>query len=124
MQVIGVYASDWNRRLTKPAYILGISAYYHDSAAALLRDGEIIAAASEERFTRIKGDAAFPARGGALRSWLRQPAGTVRGLLFVTGSSQGNGRWGQTTRIRRKAAQPCVLISRGVCGTTKWVAPT
>ena len=65
MQVVGVYASDWNRRLTKPAYILGISAYYHDSAAALLRDGEIIAAASEERFTRIKGDAAFPAHAVA-----------------------------------------------------------
>lgn len=41
-------------------YILGISAYYHDSAACLLRDGEIIAAAQEERFTRKKGDAAFP----------------------------------------------------------------
>jgi carbamoyltransferase len=43
-----------------PTYILGISAFYHDSAAALLRDGEIIAAAQEERFTRKKGDAAFP----------------------------------------------------------------
>jgi carbamoyltransferase len=42
-------------------YILGISAYYHDSAAALIRDGEIVAAAQEERFTRIKGDARFPA---------------------------------------------------------------
>ncbi len=41
--------------------ILGISAYYHDSAAALLRDGEIIAAAQEERFTRKKGDSSFPA---------------------------------------------------------------
>ena len=41
-------------------YILGISAFYHDSAAALLRDGQIIAAAQEERFTRIKHDAAFP----------------------------------------------------------------
>ncbi len=40
--------------------ILGISAYYHDSAAALLVDGEIIAAAQEERFTRKKHDAAFP----------------------------------------------------------------
>ena len=40
--------------------ILGISAYYHDSAAALIRDGEIIAAAQEERFTRIKHDAEFP----------------------------------------------------------------
>lgn len=41
--------------------LLGISAYYHDSAACLLRDGEIIAAAQEERFTRVKHDAAFPA---------------------------------------------------------------
>lgn len=41
-------------------YILGISAYYHDSAAALLRNGEIVAAAQEERFTRKKHDAGFP----------------------------------------------------------------
>lgn len=40
--------------------ILGISAYYHDSAVVLLRDGEIIAAAQEERFTRKKHDARFP----------------------------------------------------------------
>lgn len=43
-----------------PEFVLGISAFYHDSAAALLRDGEIIAAAQEERFTRKKGDADFP----------------------------------------------------------------
>ena len=41
-------------------YILGLSAFYHDSAACLLRDGEIVAAASEERFTRKKGDAGIP----------------------------------------------------------------
>ena len=41
-------------------YILGISAYYHDSAAALLGDGRILAAAQEERFTRKKHDANFP----------------------------------------------------------------
>ncbi|MBI5136242.1 MAG: carbamoyltransferase [Nitrospirae bacterium] len=41
--------------------ILGISAYYHDSAAALLRDGAIVAAAQEERFSRRKHDARFPA---------------------------------------------------------------
>ena len=41
--------------------ILGISAYYHDSAAALLRNGEIVAAAQEERFTRKKHDSRFPA---------------------------------------------------------------
>lgn len=41
--------------------ILGISAFYHDSAAALLINGQLIAAAQEERFTRKKNDAAFPA---------------------------------------------------------------
>ena len=41
-------------------YLLGISAYYHDSAAALIKDGVIIAAAQEERFTRIKQDSNFP----------------------------------------------------------------
>jgi len=40
--------------------ILGISAYYHDSAAALVVDGEIVAAAQEERFSRIKHDSGFP----------------------------------------------------------------
>ena len=40
--------------------ILGISAFYHDSAVALIKDGEIIAAAQEERFSRIKHDASFP----------------------------------------------------------------
>ncbi|HOO57309.1 MAG TPA: carbamoyltransferase [bacterium] len=42
-------------------YILGISAFYHDSAAALIRDGELVAAAQEERFSRKKGDSRFPA---------------------------------------------------------------
>src|SRR6266705_3097174 len=41
-------------------YVLGISAFYHDSAACLLEDCAIVAAAQEERFTRKKGDAAFP----------------------------------------------------------------
>lgn len=41
-------------------YILGISAFYHDSAACLIRDGEILAAAQEERFTRVKHDNRFP----------------------------------------------------------------
>lgn len=46
--------------MSNVVYILGISAYYHDSAAALLKNGHIVAAAQEERFTRIKHDAAFP----------------------------------------------------------------
>ena len=44
----------------KKIYILGISAFYHDSAAAVICNGEIIAAAQEERFTRKKADASFP----------------------------------------------------------------
>ena len=43
-----------------PSYILGISAFYHDSAACLLKDGRILAAAQEERFTRKKHDHRFP----------------------------------------------------------------
>ena len=40
--------------------ILGISAFYHDSAAAIVQNGKIVAAAQEERFTRIKQDPSFP----------------------------------------------------------------
>src|SRR5262249_29373873 len=47
------------RRVTA---ILGISAFYHDSAAALVVDGDIVAAAQEERFSREKNDAGFPTR--------------------------------------------------------------
>ncbi len=43
-------------------YILGISAFYHDSAAALLKDGKIVAATQDERFSRIKHDSNFPLR--------------------------------------------------------------
>jgi carbamoyltransferase len=46
--------------MADPRAVLGISAFYHDSAAALSMDGELVAAAHEERFTRRKGDAEFP----------------------------------------------------------------
>lgn len=58
--------------------ILGISAYYHDSAAALIRDGKIIAAAQEERFTRKKQDASFPIH--AIRYCLAEGGVTKDGL--------------------------------------------
>ena len=67
--------------MAKPINILGISAYYHDSAACLVRDGEIIAAASEERFTRRKGDSAFPAR--AIEYCLSEAGITASALDFV-----------------------------------------
>jgi len=44
----------------KPIVILGVSCFYHNSAAALIRDGEIVAAAEEERFSRVKNDRRFP----------------------------------------------------------------
>jgi carbamoyltransferase len=56
--------------------ILGISCYYHDSAAALIRDGELIAAAQEERFTRIKHDPAFPHK--AIEYCLREAGVTLK----------------------------------------------
>ncbi|MGB5605851.1 MAG: carbamoyltransferase N-terminal domain-containing protein, partial [Gammaproteobacteria bacterium] len=56
--------------------ILGISAYYHDSAAALVRDGVIVAAAQEERFSRKKHDARFP--GLAIESCLAEGGITLR----------------------------------------------
>ena len=52
----------WSDSGRSPAYVLGISAFYHDSAACLLKDGDIVAAVSEERLSRKKGDAAFPRR--------------------------------------------------------------
>ena len=61
--------------------ILGLSAFYHDSAAALIRDGEIIAAAQEERFTRIRHDSAFPSR--AVEYCLRQAGIGVEALDAV-----------------------------------------
>ena len=62
-------------------HILGISAYYHDSAACLLSDGVIVAAAQEERFTRKKGDAAFPEH--AVAYCLRSAGITIKDLAHV-----------------------------------------
>ena len=62
-------------------YILGISCYYHDSAAALLQDGMLVAAAEEERFTRKKYDFGFPQH--AIEFCLRQAGITGRDLDYV-----------------------------------------
>jgi carbamoyltransferase len=51
-------------------HILGISCYYHDAAAALLRDGQLVVAAEEERFSRVKHDFSFPS--GAIEFCLRE----------------------------------------------------
>ena len=64
-----------------PTIILGISAYYHDSAAALVWDGEIIAAAQEERFTRKKHDASFPSR--AVEYCLKEAGISIKDISHV-----------------------------------------
>jgi carbamoyltransferase len=62
-------------------FVLGISAYYHDSAACLLKNGDIVAAAQEERFTRKKGDPGFPHR--AVAHCLASAGITVADLDYV-----------------------------------------
>jgi len=64
-----------------PTYILGVSAYYHDSAACLVRDGQIVAAAQEERFTRKKFDARFPTH--AIRYCLQQGGISLGDLKYL-----------------------------------------
>lgn len=61
--------------------ILGISAFYHDSAACLIRDGEIVAAAQEERFTRKKHDPGFPSH--AVAYCLKEGGITLRDLRYI-----------------------------------------
>ncbi|MDZ7345124.1 MAG: hypothetical protein ONA90_11495, partial [candidate division KSB1 bacterium] len=62
-------------------YILGISCFYHDAAACLLKDGEIVAAASEERFTRRKHDADFPQN--AIHYCLAEAGITSKELSYI-----------------------------------------
>ena len=62
-------------------YILGISAFYHDSAACLLRDGNIVAAVQEERFTRRKHDPAFPRR--SVQFCLNQAGIGIKDLKYI-----------------------------------------
>lgn len=67
--------------MSKPTRILGISAFYHDSAACLVVDGEIIGAAQEERFTRVKHDYNFPVN--AARYCLKEAGITADELDYV-----------------------------------------
>src|ERR1039457_4378456 len=63
--------------------VLGISAFYHDSAAALIEDGRVVAAAQEERFTRIRHDAAFPSRAVSYcLSQLKGGPGSLDSVVF------------------------------------------
>ena len=63
--------------------VLGLSAFYHDSAAALVEDDKIIAAAQEERFTRKRHDAGFPLE--AIKYCLAEAGCTTREIMAVLG---------------------------------------
>ncbi len=60
LKASNVKKSHNEKKIENKDYILGISAFYHDSAASIIKDGKIIAAAQEERFTRRKNDQSFP----------------------------------------------------------------
>ena len=101
-------------------HILGISAYYHDSAACLLRDGEIVAAAQEERFTRKKGDAAFPHHAvdyclRAGRHPRRGPRPTSASTTSRCSSSSGSSR--PTSASRRAGFRS--FLRRGRSGSRR-----
>ena len=66
----------------KSTYILGISAFYHDAAAVLVRDGEIVAAVQEERFTRKKHDSSFPQK--AIDYCLSESGITIADLDYIS----------------------------------------
>ncbi|WP_283234629.1 carbamoyltransferase N-terminal domain-containing protein, partial [Acinetobacter baumannii] len=63
------------------SYILGISAFYHDSAITLLKNGEIICALQEERFSRIKQDNRFPRQ--ALLACFKQAGITLKDISYI-----------------------------------------
>ena len=86
--------------------VLGISAFYHDSAAALVVDGEIVAAAQEERFTRRKHDARFPERAVATASRRAAPtsAGSTTSSSTRSRSSSSSACSRPTWRSRRAAS--------------------
>ena len=62
-------------------YVLGISCYYHESAACLLKDGVVVAASSEERFTRKKHDSDFPKL--AVEFCLKQAGIKIKDVEYV-----------------------------------------
>ena len=62
-------------------YIIGISCFYHDSAACILRDGDVLAAAQEERFTRKKHDPRFPKN--AIKWCLKEAGITIENVNYI-----------------------------------------
>ena len=98
-------------------FILGISAFYHDSAACILKDGEIIAAAQEERFTRKKHDQNFPIN--AIKYCLKEAEITAKLMGVEVESINDVGVTG-IHRILNKVEQirnsDCIVVVAGMEG--------
>ena len=71
----------WEKKVMKNIFILGISCFYHDSSATLLCDGVVVAAAAEERFTRIKHDTSFPIN--AITYCLESQNITIQNISYI-----------------------------------------
>src|SRR3989338_7223884 len=83
-------------------YILGINAYHGDAAAVLLRDHELLAAAEEERFTRIKHNAGFPAN--AISYCLKEAAVQLRDVSHIAVSRNPSAHWLRRIAMNTKKA--------------------
>ena len=99
-------------------FVLGISGLYHDSAAAVLRDGEVVAAVHEERLSRIRHDPSFPVR--AIRSCIEQAGVPEDGLVAValyekplTAAVRADALWGEVPQCSPPALPGCpTLVGR------------
>jgi carbamoyltransferase len=113
-----------NQRSSRSTAVLGVSAQYHDSAAALVVDGRIVAAAQEERFTRVKGDSALPE--GAIEyvlSEARIGAGALSAVAFYESPFAKFDRILSTKMVGRVAAMPTFVSSMASWLPEKlWVA--
>ena len=103
--------------------ILGISAFYHDSAAALVEDGRIVAAAQEERFTRRRHDAAFPRH--AINYCLEEGAVEAEDLDAVVFYDKALETWDRVVRSCMHAGVPAQeqfrKAARSILGVKLWV---
>lgn len=92
--------------MSRDVYVLGISAYYHDSAATLLKNGKVLAAVEEERFTRIKHDGSFPSK--AIDYCLNEANIRISDVDYITFFEKPN------TRFKRRIASTFAYAPRGL----------
>jgi carbamoyltransferase len=90
-------------------YILGISSFYHDSAACLISEGEVIAAAQEERFTRLKHDWRFPLN--AVSYCLQEAGVTINDIGLIAFYEKPFLKFERARNLCRNSAEEHVRLS-------------